>query len=197
MFVFGRPENPGDPRRSRRRLWLIALVVAAAAGAGLYGYLRSTEPTGYTCAVVFSSGDEAARQRALELCHRKQRDLARRAPISSRGPIGYEGTAAIMHDAVSRSSGCPTLADPSCHGSRPTRAATAADVAAAERALAQAGLADSVVRVARPDDPAPDGALVYALRMGDGCVVGYLDVGRGDGDHLVGGLLPNGQCLAS
>ncbi|MBE1488640.1 hypothetical protein [Plantactinospora soyae] len=186
-----------EPRRSRRGLWLTALVVVVVAGVGLYFYSRGGETTGYSCAVVFSAGDEAGRQRALELCHRKQRDMARRAPISSRGPVGYEGTAELMSEAVSRGVWCPTPGDPSCHQSRPTRAATATDVAAAERALTQAGLADSVVRVAQPDDPAPDGALVYALRMGDGCVVGYLELGRGDGDHLVGGLLPNGQCLTS
>ncbi|MBF9129269.1 hypothetical protein I0C86_09815 [Plantactinospora sp. S1510] len=185
------------PRRRRWGLWLAALLVVSAAGAGLYGYARGGGTAGYSCVVVHSSGDDAGRQRALELCHRQQRDRARRAPISSPGPIGYEGTAEIMHGAVSRSSWCPAPGDPRCYEDRSGRAATAVDVAAAERALSEAGLAGSVVRVARPDDPAPDGALVFALQMGDGCVVGYLDVGSGDGDHLVGGLLPNGECLES
>jgi hypothetical protein len=197
VFVVDRSEEPVDPRRLRRGLWLTGLVVAVAAGIGLYVYTRSTGLNSYTCVVVYSRQDKAARHRALELCDRKQRDKAQRAPMASPGPMGYEVTAAMMRDAISRSSWCPTPDDPRCYGPQRIRAATTADVEAAKRALTQVGLAGSVVRVAQPHDPAPDGALIYALRMGDGCVVGYVEVGRGVGEHFVGGLLPNGQCLSS
>jgi hypothetical protein len=174
----------------------VAVTVAVAAGIGVYVYSRGGGLSSYGCAYVVSSQDESASRRALELCQRKHDDQVQRAPIASRGPIGYEGTAMLMRDVIARSL-CPTIGYPSCRGGQQTRPATSADVEAATGALTRAGLADSVVRVAHPQDPAPDGALVYALRMGDGCVVGYLEVGRGTGDYLIGGLLPNGQCLAS
>ncbi|MFG2056873.1 hypothetical protein ACGFI9_22915 [Micromonospora sp. NPDC048930] len=64
------------------------------------------------------------------------------------------------------------------------------------RALTTTGYPDIVVRQAGPMDPAPRDAIVYAVRAGRGCVVGYLDAGgRGGGQTRVLGTLPHGQCL--
>ena len=182
MFVFGEPERPAFSRPARLLGWLAILAVLA----GAVWFVTGGESVRYSCAYV--EGDIGAE----ELCHRQASDKAQRAAISAPGPIGHEGTAAIMRRALSPLAGCLT-----CRQPQPRRPATEADVAAARQALAGAGLPNSVVRVARADDPAPDGALVYSLLMGDGCVVGYLEMGTGDSWHQVAGLLPNGRCLAS
>ena len=62
------------------------------------------------------------------------------------------------------------------------------------RALQRLGYVDAIVRVATPDDPAPDGALVYAIPFGDTCTIGYVEFAR-PGHEEVLGLLPEGRCL--
>ncbi|KAA9166139.1 hypothetical protein FPZ12_004145 [Amycolatopsis acidicola] len=52
---------------------------------------------------------------------------------------------------------------------------------------------DSVVRIARADDPAPQGSLVYGASVGDGCVVGYRK--GGGGTQSAAGRLPDGGGL--
>jgi hypothetical protein len=177
MFVFGEPEQPAN---SSRAWWLLGglLIVALVTWAAVKWSGESGESIAYTCGYV--EGDDTAE----DLCHRRALDRSRRLPIDHPGPVGYDGTAGLMRAALA-----PFFEDAQ-------RPATEADVTAAREALVRAGLPDSVVRVATADDPAPDGALVYALQMGDGCVVGYLEIGSVQDWHAVGGLLPNGRCLA-
>jgi hypothetical protein len=177
MFVFGEPERPAQ---AARVWWVVGglLVLAFITFAAVRWFAEDGKSTGYVCAFV--EGDDGAE----ELCHRRAEDLSRRAAIEHPGPVGYDGTAEIMQSALA----------PIFPGAE--RPATEADVTAAREALARAGLPDSLVRVAQADDPAPDGALVFALQMGDGCVVGYREIGSARGRHDVGGLLPNGRCLA-
>ncbi|MEU7908924.1 hypothetical protein [Actinoplanes sp. NPDC049118] len=194
MFVFGHRDEPAGPRSQRRGRWVAAAVLAVAAAAlGVTWYAdHGGGARGYSCGFV--AGDDEA---AEELCHRKARDRSQRAGIDNPGPVGYDGTAWLMHDAVHRALLCPPPGPASCDDRRALRPATEADVVTARNALSSAALPDSVVRLARGDDPAPPGALVYALLMGDGCVVGYLDLASGDHEHEVAGLLPNGRCLSS
>lgn len=194
MFVFDHCDQPPRPRRGRP---LAAAVLALAAAAiGVTWYAGRGAADGYSCAYV-AGPDKAEKEAAEELCHRKARDRLARADITDPGPIGHDGTARLMQDAVSRALLCPPPGPPSCDDRRAHRAATEADVATAGTALTAAGLIGSVVRLAGRDDPAPKGALVYALVMGDGCVVGYLDLESGERWYEVAGLLPNGRCLSS
>jgi hypothetical protein len=198
VFVFGEADRPVNPRADRRRLWVAATVLVLAAGAfGVYRFAgRGGLTGGYACMFAVSD-DKAARKAAEELCHRTATDRSRRAAITNPGPIGYDGTAAAMLGTISRAVLCPPPALPNSCARQPGRAATDADVVSARDALVTAGLPGSIVRIARAADPAPAGSLVFALLMGDGCVVGYLDPGTGRSWHEVGGLLPNGRCLAS
>jgi hypothetical protein len=197
VFVFGPPDQPPGPHPGRRGRWLAAAVLVLAAAIGGTWYAGQGEAAdGYSCA--FQVGpDESQREEAEDLCHRKASDHLRRADITDPGPIGHEGTAWLMRDAVSRALLCPPPGPSSCDDRRAHRPATEADVVTTRDALAAAGLTDSVVRLAARDDPAPAGALVYALLMGDGCVVGYLDLQSGEDWYEVAGLLPNGRCLSS
>jgi hypothetical protein len=67
-------------------------------------------------------------------------------------------------------------------------------VAAVRAAVVEAGYPDTMLRVARADDPAPEGSLLYGIPVGAGCVVGYH--GAGGGSHEEVGALPDGGCLA-
>lgn len=64
------------------------------------------------------------------------------------------------------------------------------------QALTTAGHTDAVVRLARPDDPSVPGALLWAVRIGDVCVLGDLTPGPDPRWHeWYAGLLPDGHCL--
>jgi hypothetical protein len=62
-------------------------------------------------------------------------------------------------------------------------------------ALRRAGFTDSVARVARTDDPAPPGIVVYAVGDGPACIVGYTD-GTSTLGRYIAGRRPDGTCLA-
>ncbi|MEU4216899.1 hypothetical protein [Actinoplanes sp. NPDC026623] len=197
MFVFGHSDQPPAPYRWRRGRWLAAAVLASAAAAiGVTWYAGSDAGAGYSCAVVVGP-DKREKAAAEELCHRKARDRMRRSDITDPGPIGHDGTARLMQEALTRALLCPPPGPVSCDDRGAYRPATDADVVTAGKAFTAAGLPGGVVRLARGDDPAPEGALVYAMLLGDGCVVGYLDLGSGERWYEVAGLLPNGRCLSS
>ncbi|MEN3361368.1 MAG: hypothetical protein V7637_5350 [Mycobacteriales bacterium] len=61
-------------------------------------------------------------------------------------------------------------------------------------ALRRAGLDGAVVRLSRAEDPAPPGSIVYAVSVGQMCVVGY-QAQRQAGARVLG-RLPSGGCLA-
>jgi hypothetical protein len=62
-------------------------------------------------------------------------------------------------------------------------------------ALKKAGYSTTVIRTARPDDPAPAGSLLVAVPAGAECVLLFTD---GDNSQSwVAGQLPDGACLAS
>jgi hypothetical protein len=70
---------------------------------------------------------------------------------------------------------------------------TAATADQVRRALLNARYADVTVRLARPDDPAPPGSLLWSVRIGPGCLIGV------DGPWSNGvraeSALPGGHCL--
>ena len=71
-----------------------------------------------------------------------------------------------------------------------------APVDALQAVLDGAGYPGSVVRVARPDDPAPVGSLLFAVPLGSDCVVGHLHMVAGGGAAVLVGQLPDGSCLS-
>jgi hypothetical protein len=73
--------------------------------------------------------------------------------------------------------------------------ATAGDPAGLERALRAAGFSDVAARLARPDDPAPPGAVLFAVGDGPVCLVGYQTGTPDGGSERLTGRLPDGRCL--
>ncbi|GIH21571.1 hypothetical protein Raf01_97430 [Rugosimonospora africana] len=67
-----------------------------------------------------------------------------------------------------------------------------------EQALLTAGYQDAVVRLAASEDPVPRGALLYAVPLGNACIIGYqnLQTGTGAGSQGVVGTLPDHTCLS-
>jgi hypothetical protein len=51
--------------------------------------------------------------------------------------------------------------------------------------------------VAGPDDPAPEGAVVYGIALRGACLIGYLPSDRLPHDTRVVGPLPDGRCLSA
>lgn len=141
-------------------------------------------------------------------CARLARDAVRRPQLSGAQRAAGEQVATHVRAALaatwlsSGQAGCP-LPTAVGHEPEPCRYAPAAptgdDVDRARRALAAAGFSGATVRLAGADDPAPAGALLYAVPAGDVCVLGYEQDsnGPGYGSPLVVGPLPDGECLAN
>jgi hypothetical protein len=74
--------------------------------------------------------------------------------------------------------------------------ATEADAAKVRQALAAGDYAEVTVRLARDSDPTVPGALLYAVRVGDVCVLGDVTPPPDERWHeWYAGLLPDGRCL--
>jgi hypothetical protein len=163
----------------------------------------------YVCVEV---GDDSG------ACDRVHADSGRRAPLrpdqlTKLGPDAdvvqaaalFPGTCAGVHVDViiaSRAPGAPTpspLHMAYCDGTLEHRNGTEKpgplEVDAVRRALAYVGYPDAVVRLARPDDPAPAGGIVYAVPVRDACIVGYLATLKGPYSGGAAGRYPDGTCL--
>jgi hypothetical protein len=132
-----------------------------------------------------------------DFCRREGADFARRAPVSDEQRQRAKSMVEMVVRAASSGGWCMgpiTVAclqqKPSSHPPRPE------DVDAARLWLARTGASDTTARLARRDDPAPVGSLLYTARVGDACIMGHVKVIPGSGSHLVAGLLPDGSCLS-
>jgi hypothetical protein len=130
----------------------------------------------------------------LAQCNREGDDFARRAPMRDGQPP--EAMVEAVQRAASSGGWCmghitrACLTEPSSHRPGPQ------DVDVARRLLARTGASDTTARLARPDDPAPAGTLLYAARVGDTCIIGYVGAIPSNGGPIrFGGLLPDGKCL--
>jgi len=175
------------------------VVVLSLLGTAAWWLRRAGTPTeadGGADADSFScswfGNDPASEARALEICRRQAADAARRAPRPSQVP-GDPDALRIDH-AI----GAICLDDDANWACDAPRSTTEADVATVRAALTRSGYPDAVVRLERPGDPAPDGSVVYAVRLpGDRCVVAYAAPGLVPGGTGLSGLLPSGECLAA
>ncbi|WP_041841498.1 hypothetical protein [Actinoplanes friuliensis] len=180
------------------RGWQLAgagLVVLALVAAGAFA-LRprgSTEAVVSTCLRLEASDEQqAAAEEAL--CDRRALDEARRAPVPA-GAV-QDSSATDIYKALNKAICHPPGGSICRRGSRP-QPATDADVGVVRQIIADLRFGDAVVRLSGPGDPAPDGAVVYGVRLGGSyCAVSYVQMGVGAYPGDVRGLLPNGQCLA-
>lgn len=130
---------------------------------------------------------------------REEADRARRHPITAAQHAAAEQARRDVGRVIGRIGDCVTAAGFPCERDVARRPATASDATDTAEGLSRAGFGNSVVRVARADDPAPLGSLFYAVHVADQvCVVGYvLEVPGGAGSESVVGTLPGGRCAAS
>ena len=152
---------------------LVLPHVAPVFGAGKEGVTAAAAGSRGAVACVVDRGDPG-------YCLRFARDVARRAPLTADERRLGEPEARQLDAVVRRAYPSP--------GEAPADALRAA--------LAGAGYTGSVVRVARPDDPAPAGSVLFAVPIGAGCVVGHTDAGRGTATSALVGQLPGGTCLS-
>ncbi|WP_433271286.1 hypothetical protein ACQPZF_11985 [Actinosynnema sp. CS-041913] len=169
---------------SRRLIVVGGLLLTAAC--------QVAGPSAGGSCMVWGTGPEAA-----EHCDREIEDSSRRAEISASQRAAAEAAYEPIDRVVRLSGECFTERGFPCHGARPSRQPTQADVEQLTRDLEQAGHRDFVVRIAGEGDPAPVGSLLSAFKLGgDTCVIGYLSaVPGGTSGRDITGLLPNGQCL--
>jgi hypothetical protein len=130
-------------------------------------------------------------------------DLARRAPLTNaERSVGQSVAYQVFHVIGALGYVRPSLicatGSPGMRCRPSSIRATAAEVVPATRALQAAGYRDVAVRMARPNDPARPGALVYAVAIGPACVVGGWGGSSDTGGEFqfVAGRLPGETCLA-
>ncbi|GAA4608552.1 hypothetical protein BJY16_006899 [Actinoplanes octamycinicus] len=86
-----------------------------------------------------------------------------------------------------------TWEDSPCVHRRP---ATEADAERIYQVLRDQGLVYVRVRLARPGDPAPTGAVMYAILSPNGCIAAYADFRKDPTWTDITPLLPGGRCPA-
>ncbi len=129
-------------------------------------------------------------------CAVEVKDSHRRAGAPAIGQDEKLDEAAVAIHRYARDAGCAEpVTDGHCSGTSEL-AATEQDAAAVRRSLAAGGYSDAVVRLGRETDPTVAGALIYAVRVGDVCVLGDVTPPPVEKWHeWYAGLLPDGRCL--
>lgn len=181
----------------------LAVAVLMIAGVTALAWLTTTTtaspdaagpPRNFACAITGPSNEDPAKAAArqeheLEICRRQADDDTRRAPRSYADPESDSTDLRVL--AAMSAAVCETRCGDE------TRPATRSDVELARTVLTAQGFADAEVRMYRPGDPAPDGSVVYAVRLpGDVCLVGFNEMGAVPRVHAPVGMLPGGRCLA-
>jgi hypothetical protein len=192
VFVF---DDAGATGR-RAVAGVVVSVLVVVGGVAAWWFRPAAKATitsgngSYQCAILGS--DPAEEARGLEICRRQAADAARRAPRPSQDPMDPEVMRIFNAVFVATCDADPGW---TCDAPRP---ANTADVTAVRVVLTGLGYPAAVVRLERAGDPAPDGSVVYAVRLpGDRCVVAFAAMGRGPNMNGVSGLLPSGECLTN
>ena len=166
----------------------------------------------FACLYVSNTAQEAAEGEIA--CQREAVDQGRRvqlsqAQLSQLRSITRQVDAAVdtavrgcVEAAVDRCVAVPAqtrvVRDPSVSGGAlvaeiPPVVSAPRTLAPIRAALHRAGFRTPLVRLARPEDPAPPGSVVYAVSAGQACVIGYQ--GRQRATARAVGRLPSGSCL--
>jgi hypothetical protein len=175
-----------------RRIWLAlgVLLLLATGSASLVPLVRSAtagDPAPSTSAQLVACAEAGPGD---GYCTRLVDDLARRQPLSDIDRATAGRFLERLREAFVARLGADCAAGLQfCHFREPP------EVDELRQALAGAGLSGVVVRPARYTDPAPADAIVYAVRAGYACLVGWIDSGSGPtpqtaGRHKDGACLP-------
>ncbi|WP_250002115.1 hypothetical protein [Actinoplanes sp. M2I2] len=188
MPVYAAPVPPASRRRQIFGLVLTMLVLAAA-GTLWWVFRPPRESPGRATICLINKAAEQEEAEAEALCRRRDSDEAARRPLPPRTMM--DPTASRVWRAVNDAACAPDVY--SCPSRRPS---TDQDVERIRRVLRDEGFPDAVVRLARPDDPAPAGAVMYAVTLpGDICIVADVELGNGARPADITGTLPSGRCL--
>jgi hypothetical protein len=187
--VFAVASSPVSRRRQITGLALTVLILAAAITLPrACGRPAGSHDIASLCVIVGSpSEQEQAAEEAL--CYRQDKDAADRKPLPARTTM--DSTASKVWRSMNKA-----VCDPEvgfCMGRPP---ATDEDVALVRQVLRDEGFPNAIVRLARPEDPAPAGAIMYAVALPGGiCIVSDVEPGNGPLPRDISGTLPDGQCL--
>jgi hypothetical protein len=120
-------------------------------------------------------------------CGRIGDDMARREPLSPADQRAAQPLVTDLQEALA----CPPRSRGSCpvEGERPTAETV-------RRAIVGEGFLGPVVREARITDPAPRGAIMFAVPAGGACLVGYIQ-SSWSATVFVVGPLRDGGCAYS
>jgi hypothetical protein len=179
-------------------------LLAIGAVMGAQQWLADVQPPadqGVQSAVAFTCGFQVpkgakvpAADRAY--CERAAADYGRRLPLSDEQRRQAEAMTDAVTKAASDGGWCMGPMEPACLKRPPSHPPRPEDVDTARLWLAKTKASDSTARLARPDDPAPVGSLLYAARVGDACIVGHVGSIPGGGAYWIAGLLPGERCLS-
>lgn len=184
---------------SRTRLVVVLgglLLAATTAAAGVRWFVGGTDPASggsrtikYGCP-VYGDHDPA------KPCGPPAALDPRRTPVTEQQRAAVKDRAKAIRLAASHAGWCMTGMEAECARRPPSHEPTQRDVDTARVWLSRTEASASTARLARPGDPGQVGALLYAARLDDVCVVGYLlQVPSGAGSESIVGPLPDGRCL--
>jgi hypothetical protein len=132
-------------------------------------------------------------------CAAAQADLMRRKPVPADQQAKAESASNAIRDAVFRmtAASCPPSGSSGCPATFMRHWPKQPDVDALRQLLDRLGYRDNVVRLGHPHDTVPEGAMVWAVKLGEACVYGTTSrIPAESIGQIVVGTLPDGTCLA-
>jgi hypothetical protein len=201
----------GAPGESKRKLptgaivagvFVVTILLLGGVALALRGLAAGPLPgsvtaSGHSGAVAFAC-IQVNDQNSDDYCGRLAKDYFARRRLSPEQQAALADEARQVQNAIvvphHPYTTCMSGPDAPCAYRNP--APTALDVVSVRAALTAAGYSPVVARLARPDDPAPAGALIYAVPVPPGCLVGYISGGGSfSGGAIPIGTYPDGTCL--
>jgi hypothetical protein len=174
-----------------------ALILEGIGGEATVADQRSPDGRTFACAQIVAANafDDG-------YCGRLVKDLMRRPELTPEQQSRMAAQVNAVEAAINELSWCDYPAGPPPHRSQCANfmipggeQVSQARADALQKLLLEAGFIGAIVRVVQADDPAPRGAIIYAVPVGDACVLGHAWSPSGGGSSQLVAPLPNGRCL--
>lgn len=185
------PSVPGSRRPAVRVLALAALLLAVGMAAGGIHWMRAASSDSTTINMLCPSEGQYCGRPVPRLGDRNLQTFLNPAPDTI-----VAGN--YVESVVGKGRWCLKPRDRSCNRVPLRHRVTADDLRSADQALTKEGYPNRVIRLARRDDPAPQGSLLYAVQVGNACIVGHTEYVPMTGQsfsHEIFGQFLNGECL--
>jgi hypothetical protein len=194
----GAPADDGGPVRRRRRWWLAGAVVAVFAAAGGTALVLPLLGPGTAAPGAVRTASFPAVRITPRLLPPDDADRYMIACVPAHPPDNTDCRRVI----VDLRDGRPLLTEAELREAQPLMSSLAlvvgghgpADPRQVSDQLAAAGHPDAVVRTALPTDPVPAGSVVFALPVGQECLLGYVRQ-NGAAEMWPLGRLSDGTCM--